>query len=123
MSDLMPGIKTIVQRMETNPDEFFNDAHKWRFIFNDKFREVLTEPEKGALHEALKAVRRKEFDYNVMQTLLRDEMQERAQGLITGQDMYAGTVTASSYDSRVAAISNQVQPKQNAPVASLGIFK
>ena len=113
MSNFSTGVETVIKRMETNPEEFFNEADKWRFIFKDKFREVLTEPEKGALHEALKAVRRKEFDYSVVQTLLRDEMQERAQGMITGQDMYAGTVTASSYDSRVAAISNQTIPKQS----------
>lgn len=85
MSDLMPGIQTLVQRMETNPDEFFGDAGKWRFIFSPNFREVLTEPEKGALHEALKKVRRKEFDYSVMQTLLNEEAKERAQGMISHQ--------------------------------------
>ncbi len=107
MSNFSTGVETVIKRMETNPEEFFNEADKWRFIFKDKFREVLTEPEKGALHEALKAVRRKEFDYSVVQTLLRDEMQDQMKG-------YAqGVITASSYDSRVAAISNQTIPKQS----------
>jgi hypothetical protein len=107
MSNFSTGVETVLKRMETNPEEFFNEAQKWHFIFKEKFREVLSEPEKGALHEALKAVRRKEFDYSVVQTLLRDEMQDQMKG-------YAqGVITASQYDSRVAAISNQVQPKES----------
>jgi hypothetical protein len=119
MSNFSTGVETVIKRMETNPEEFFNEADKWRFIFKDKFREVLTEPEKGAIHEALRDVRRKEFDYNVVQTLLRDEMQgqmkEYAQGVISAEGTYAD---------RVAKISNQVQLKQEgAPVRSLGLFK
>jgi len=61
-------------------EEFYDDAHKWRFMFGDKFREVMTEPEKGALHEGLKQVRRKEFDQKVMRELLKDEMEEQIKG-------------------------------------------
>jgi hypothetical protein len=112
MSNFSTGVETVIKRMETNPEEFFNEADKWRFIFKDKFREVLTEPEKGALHEALKAVRRKEFDYSVVQTLLRDEMQDQMKGYAQGV-ISQGVITGSSYDSRVAAISNQTIPKQS----------
>jgi hypothetical protein len=70
--------------MESNPEEFFGDATKWRFMFAPNFREVLTEPEKGVLHEALKNVRRKEFDTLVLKELLKEEMEDtltsRAQG-------------------------------------------
>jgi hypothetical protein len=62
--------------MESNPDEFFGDAPKWRFMFAANFREVLTEPEKGALHEALKEVRRKEFDTLVVKELFKEEMED-----------------------------------------------
>jgi hypothetical protein len=106
MSNFSTGVETVIKRMETNPEEFFNEAQKWHFIFKEKFREVMTEPEKGALHEALKAVRRKEFDYSVVQTLLRDEMQEQMKGYSQG------VITTSQYDSRLTTISNQVQPKE-----------
>ena len=69
-SNLSPGVEALLSRMQTHPAEFYNDAPKWHFIFKEKFREVLTEPEKGAIHEALKEVRRKEFDDHVMRTLL-----------------------------------------------------
>ncbi len=75
MATYSSGINAILARMETNPAEFFGDAPKWRFIFKENFREVLTEPEKGALHEKLKEVRRQEFDHTVMRTLLDDQMQ------------------------------------------------
>ena len=75
MATYSSGIAAVLARMDTNPAEFFGDAGKWRFIFKENFREILTEPEKGALHEKLKEVRRQEFDHMVMRTLLDDQMQ------------------------------------------------
>jgi len=75
MATYSSGITAVLARMDTNPAEFFGDAPKWGFIFKERFREVMTEPEKGALHEKLKEVRRQEFDHHVMRTMLDDEMQ------------------------------------------------
>lgn len=84
MSEMCSGVRTLVARMESNPEEFFGEATKWRFMFNANFREVLTEPEKGALHEALKEVRRKEFDTLVLKELLKEKVEDtltvKAQG-------------------------------------------
>ena len=71
------GIQALVGRMESNPEEFFDEAPKWRFMFADRFRDTMTESEKGAIHAALKEVRRKEFEHKVMRTLLEDEMKEQ----------------------------------------------
>jgi len=76
MSEMCSGVRTLVARMESNPEEFFGEATKWRFMFAANFREVLTEPEKGALHEALKEVRRKEFDTLVVKELMKEEMEQ-----------------------------------------------
>ena len=87
MSEMCSGVRTLVARMESNPEEFFGEATKWRFMFAANFRDVLTEPEKGALHEALKEVRRKEFDTLVVKEILKEEMEDtlamRAQGAYT----------------------------------------
>lgn len=72
-SNLSPGVEALVSRMQSHPAEFYGEAPKWRFIFKANFREVLTEPEKGAIHAALMEVRRKEFDDEVMRTLLTVE--------------------------------------------------
>jgi len=77
MTELSAGVRALVGRMESNPSEFYGSADKWHFMFAANFREVLTEPEKGALHEALKEVRRKEFDEKVMRELLKDNMEEQ----------------------------------------------
>ena len=77
MAELSAGVRALVGRMESNPNEFYGEAEKWRFMFSANFRDVLTEPEKGALHEALKEVRRKEFDEKVMRELLKDQMENQ----------------------------------------------
>ena len=81
MAELSAGVRALVGRMESNPNEFYGEADKWRFMFSSNFREVLTEPEKGALHEALKEVRRKEFDEKVMRELLKDQMENQLKGV------------------------------------------
>jgi hypothetical protein len=77
MAELSAGVRALVGRMESNPNEFYGEADKWRFMFSSNFRDVLTEPEKGALHEALKEVRRKEFDEKVMRELLKDNVENQ----------------------------------------------
>jgi len=94
MTTYSSGITAILARMETNPAEFFGDGGKWRFIFKETFREVLTEPEKGALHEKLKEVRRQEFDHMVMRTILDDQMQ--------------GAFGASMSENRLTATQSQL---------------
>lgn len=79
MAELSTGVRTLLARMESNPEEFYGEADKWRFMFAPNFREVMTEPEKGALHEALCEVRRKEFDERVMRRLLQEDMEEKVQ--------------------------------------------
>ena len=97
MTELSAGVRALVGRMESNPEEFFDDAQKWRFMFGDKFREVMTEPEKGALHEALCEVRRKEFDERVMRRLLQEDMEEKVQ---------LGRQTSGAYGTSMAQIQN-----------------
>lgn len=72
------GIQTLVNRMYSHPEEFFDEAPKWRFMFAERFRDTMTESEKGAIHAALKEVRRKEFEHKVMRTLLEGDLKEQA---------------------------------------------
>lgn len=118
MAELSTGVRALVGRMESNPSEFYGEAEKWRFMFSANFREVLTEPEKGALHEALKEVRRKEFDEKVMRELLKDNVENQIkEGYYTSPQVGNGITgnTAVGYnfiESNV--ISNSLQiGKQN----------
>jgi len=83
MAELSTGVSILIGRMESNPEEFFDDAYKWGFMFSTNFRDVLTEPEKGALHEALKAVRRKEFDDKVMRRLMQEDIDSQLKDAAT----------------------------------------
>lgn len=71
MDDVSEAVKALVGRMGSHPEEFFSDESKWRFMYLDTFRDVLTETEKGVIHAALKKVRREEFHKRVMTTIFR----------------------------------------------------
>lgn len=83
MSDINDGVSIILNRMESNPEEFF-DAHKegnkWRWMFSENLREVMTEPEKAAIYEGMRKVRRLELTAKAVATVLPEakeaEMQE-----------------------------------------------
>lgn len=70
-ADLNNGVQIILNRMKTNPEEFFDDGGRWRWIFNENMRDVMTEIEKAALYEALKTVRRAELTAKAAATILR----------------------------------------------------
>lgn len=71
------GVDALIDRMKTHPEEFFGDSGRWRFMYKEHFRDVMTESEKGRLHEALGKVRRMEFDSMVVKELMKDEMKEQ----------------------------------------------
>jgi predicted aminopeptidase len=77
MAEISNGVKILLGRMASHPEDFYGDALQWRFMFAEKFRDVLTEPEKGMIHEALKELRRGEFDGLVVQAILRDEEEKK----------------------------------------------
>lgn len=80
MTEMSSGVRTLISRMETNPDEFFRGEMKWQFMYEARFREVLTDAERDALQEALRVVHRHEFDSIVMEELLRDKEDFRYSG-------------------------------------------
>lgn len=85
MSEVNEGVQIILNRMESNPEEFFGDQAKWRWIFNENLREVMTEPEKAAIFEAMKKVRRLELTAKAVATVMpsddEDEEGVRIEGL------------------------------------------
>lgn len=70
------GIVIILKRMETHPEEFYDDGGKWKFLYKEYFRDVMTEEEKAALHTKLKEVRRSELTSKVMKTLVATPINE-----------------------------------------------
>lgn len=71
------GVDTLIERMGTHPEEFFESSEKrgrWAFMYKDYFKDCMTESEKGRIHEALKRVRRLEFDAMVVKELMKEEV-------------------------------------------------
>jgi len=77
MSEVNDGVSIILGRMESNPEEFFEthrEDNKWRWIFGENIREAMTEPEKAAIYEGMKKVRRLEITAKAVATVLpKDE--------------------------------------------------
>lgn len=99
MAEISNGVKILLGRMASHPEDFYGDALQWRFMFAEKFRDVLTEPEKGMIHEALKGLRRGEFDGLVVQAILRDEEEKKE----------AEEQAAAAMDARERALAQQAQ--------------
>lgn len=73
------GVDALIERMELYPEEFFevsqelNKRSRWTFMYKDYFRDAMTEAEKGRLHEAIRKMRRLEFDATVLKELMKDQ--------------------------------------------------
>lgn len=95
MSEVNEGVGIILARMETHPEEFFGLGEtnsKWRWIFSENLREVMSEPEKAALHSGMTKVRRLEITHKAIATIMPDEEEEntikfRAEGRYVGQGL------------------------------------
>ena len=76
------GVEVLLSRMKTHPEEFFEAGEKrgrWSFIYKDYFKDSLSESEKGRILEALRTVRRMEFDALIVKELMKDETQEKVE--------------------------------------------
>lgn len=81
MSDTQPfsGVDALIDRMKQFPHEFFEsggERGRWSFIYKEYFKDVLTEVEKGRIHEQLKIVRRMELDAMILKELFKEEKKE-----------------------------------------------
>lgn len=73
MSEVNEGIQIILNRMESNPEEFFGESGKWSWMYKETLREVMSEQEKAALHAGLVKVRRLEITAKAVATVLPDD--------------------------------------------------
>jgi hypothetical protein len=93
MAEVNEGVQIILGRMESNPEEFFDAAsanNKWRWIFNENMREVMTEPEKAAIFEGMRKVRRLEITAKAVATVLpKDEEEEEQEYRYKGKGLTA----------------------------------
>ena len=112
MSEMNEGVKIILARMETNPEDFFT-VHKeynpWRWIFDDSVREVMTEPEKAALFEGIKKVRRLMITHRALEAVMpKDEVEIPPSFGLTKQ----GASGQGLWGSNIALTAQEIQKEQ-----------
>lgn len=65
------GIKILLERMQTNPEEFHGEHNRWSDTIN-MFEKFFNASERALINGALTNIRREEFTSVVMQELLRE---------------------------------------------------
>ena len=78
------GVDAIIDRMEKFPHEFFETGEhrsRWAFIFKDYFKDTMNESEKGRIFEAMKKVRKMEFEAMILKELFKEEKKEEQAAL------------------------------------------
>ena len=81
------GVDALIERMELYPEEFFESGEKrgrWAFMYKEYFRDAMTESEKGRIHEAVRKMRRMEFDATVLKELMKDEAPKEVEEPLSG---------------------------------------
>lgn len=107
------GVDILVERMQTHPEEFFRGGEhlpnrgRWSFMYQDYFRDCMTESEKGRIHEALKRVRRLEFDALVVKELMKDEAE--TEEMVKAAGLQPAPKKVIMNPSQIAAVKQQVQ--------------
>jgi hypothetical protein len=65
------GVELLLERMKTNPEEFYGEYNKWTEVLS-KFERFLSEDERARIYEVINKIRRDEFTRVVMQEILRE---------------------------------------------------
>lgn len=65
------GVKILLERMQTHPQEFHGDSNRWTDIIN-RFEKFFNTSERALINGALTNIRREEFTSVVMQELLHE---------------------------------------------------
>lgn len=117
------GVEVLLSRMKSHPEEFFESEGKrgrWAFMYKDYFRDAMSESEKGRILEALRVVRRMEFDAMIVKELMKDE-QQAAQtqpspfGAVPSS-LTGATLTTTGFGS--GAITSSTLMSNGSPVAT-----
>lgn len=81
------GMKLILARMETNPEEFV-DKHKWRHLVESDWP-MFTEEEQKAYSAKLREILIDRFSEEVLKTLMEDEDEDKLTMKYKASDRYA----------------------------------
>jgi len=69
------GVKILIERLKTNPEEFGETGDRWSSVVG-KFRQFMSAEDRVALDEALRPVLMEKFNKEVLNTLIRTEQEQ-----------------------------------------------
>ena len=99
---MLDGIKLLIERMDSNPEEFFGDlAYRWAEVMQDIAKngpQFLEEEDLMLLNKKVKEVRRKELNAKIMDEIANAERLQTAQEKFTR----AGKVQVNPYSAAQA---------------------
>jgi hypothetical protein len=108
------GIKLILARMETNPEEFV-DKHKWRHLVESDWP-MFTEEEQKAYSAKLREILIDRFSEEVLKTLMEDEDEAVPTMKYRASDRYA-----TGWTDTASLTTISLSPTQVAMANKLGI--
>ena len=140
MSEFCTGVRILLQRMETHPEEFYVEikpnevprAVKWDHLMSNvvgikKGSDIrgdaifFTEAEVDALYEGYVKIRRKAFDDYVMRRVLdADDKDEEVTLTTPHQVLNVNTVNQSIYQRQQIAVQQAAAARQHVMMDALG---
>ena len=102
------GVKIILERMKTNPEEFtgLNTNNKWGRIIAD-YQDILNPQEIEAIKEGLRRINLNRFNEQVLKTLMNEQQEEEEWDPFGSAPMkMAGS--AVRYDGKMAKIEAMI---------------
>jgi hypothetical protein len=100
------GLKLILARMETNPEEFV-DKHKWRHLVESDWP-MFTEEEQKAYSAKLREILIDRFSEEVLKTLMEDEDEDKPTVKYKASDRYAVGWTDAAALATVSLTATQI---------------
>jgi hypothetical protein len=138
------GVKILLQRMETNPEEFYKRVipDEYETVTNVKWQDIihsvvtskhegkksscslfLTDIEVDALFEGYKKIRRKEFDNNVMRQLLVTEDKSEGVKLSSAAHLLRAGTAKKNINQQYNMATHQYQNLTNNAAQAQGLMQ
>ena len=97
------GIKILIERLKTNPEEFLQKSNRWMNTILT-YRDFMSVEDRVALDEALHPVLMERFNEEVLNTLMRTEQELEQLDLDFGAGNGGSTITLTKGRGRRLAI-------------------
>lgn len=107
------GVKMVLERMKTHPEEFYGEESRWSYVMS-RYEKFFTQEEKNNLENAITELRRGEFTARVMEKLLEEPVKISKDTFTfetTGRAMW-GSTHSDYLDAYKQQLATQIREEQ-----------